>query len=47
MVLRLDRIERDGQTVESLDAPYGAIVRVSGDGVDLLKKGVILTAADE
>ncbi|PZT78048.1 hypothetical protein DNK56_26155 [Streptomyces sp. AC1-42W] len=47
VVLRLDRIERDGQTAESLHPPYGATVRVSGDGVDLLKKGVTLTAAGE
>ncbi|MEU2247325.1 hypothetical protein [Streptomyces sp. NPDC019224] len=46
VVLRLDRIERDGQTAESLHPPYGAIVRLSGDGVGLLKKGVVLTAAD-
>ncbi|WP_330238539.1 hypothetical protein [Streptomyces sp. NBC_00525] len=45
--LVLDRIIRYDSDMDFIEPPHGATVRLSGDGVDLLKRGVILTAAAE
>lgn len=43
----LDRITRYEKDMDLIDPLHSATVRLSGDGVDLLKRGVILIAAAE
>ncbi|WP_329029045.1 hypothetical protein [Streptomyces sp. NBC_01423] len=46
-LLVLHRITRYEKDMDFIDPPHSATVRLLGDGVDFLKKGVILTAADD